>query len=570
MHFSFAYTSSWWQSFRIYSLIFFCLCVSAQSASPLHQYVLVQDWEHAKEEARRILDSPSSSLPLVRLSLKAYLLSKEYSLWASAFSRCCHLHPDLRHDRDVLEDFSIQVLSDGMSHSSFSVRAVSVLAIGMARDFRLVPLLARALYDDSMMVRSLALQVVLLYGSESLKEAVQDLACHDGSMYVRMTAYQVAAALEMTSMIPFLEARVRDSHSVDDIERKEVGRALCLLTKHPCDQAISNEIEQAIHLCERIKEGREHPQEQVMLDLLQLPSPEVQEQVLLTLLTCGRGLFAQAKPVQELVLSLAKSSPFPKVRLQAAAVLYLHENPLGETLLVQGLCSQQASVCEAASEAVCSLGIHGTSLAQSYLSSVTTKAAMNLAILLLVSRQHVEAAGDVVARYMVQPEMCWAIEHFLFDKSVARYPDLLPLYSDVLLKKEVGRKLIRLLVLAQYSQVKKVTTQFLLGKSQEKRFFSHVLAEEGLEQMQEDKGVENFASRLEDVLSSLGQRGESQAIQDAIELYTQSRWQDKLAILEALALSENLEATEFLLSCCQKELPSLRVAAAGALFALFH
>lgn len=61
----------------------------------------------------------------------------------------------------------------------------------------------------------------------------------------------------------------------------------------------------------------------------------------------------------------------------------------------------------------------------------------------------------------------------------------------------------------------------------------------------------------------------SESLHEAMQLYPESRWQDKLAILEGIAFSENTEGVDFLLECCYHEPPSLRCAAAGALFALF-
>lgn len=70
-------------------------------------------------------------------------------------------------------------------------------------------------------------------------------------------------------------------------------------------------------------------------------------------------------------------------------------------------------------------------------------------------------------------------------------------------------------------------------------------------------------------LQTLAKKKDQESLHALLQFYPKSRWQDKLAILESLAFSENLDALPFLLECCLNESPSLRSAAAGAIFALY-
>ncbi|AQT77481.1 HEAT repeat domain-containing protein [Chlamydia gallinacea] len=538
----------------------------------MRQQLLIRNFPVAMREAKDLVSSSDYSLEQARLALRVFAQGKEYAVWRRAFTCCQERYPQLSRDRDVLEDFAQQILIDGIGHPSMTVRALSVLSIGLARDFRLTPWIVSSLYDDSVIVRTLALQVALHYGSKDIKDAVSHVVRHDDAMQVRMMAYHVAAMLEIEELFPFLQNQARNP-LLDGEERRAAWQAsLRFSSKQNMISAVQDDIDYAVFVCELFLEGEEECDMQALHDLLAISYPEVQEMALRVVLACGGELGNASPNICRRVRDIAITSPMPKVRLQAAAVLYLQGDSLGEELLVSGLSSPYASVCEAASAAVCSLGIRGKELANTYLSrTISRKAAVNLAILLLVSRENVEKAGDVIADFISNPEMCWAIEHFLWDS-----PWLLqsspPGYMDMM-KREIVRKLIRLLTVARYSKVQQVTRDFFAERQHQGwSFFSGLFWDEGDEQTPLTWNVnenENFSIQLEATLAVLCRKKTLKSLQHVISLYPKSGWQDKLTILEAIAFSENLNAIDFLLDCCYVETPSLRSAAAGALLALF-
>ncbi|ETF37825.1 hypothetical protein CpecS_0516 [Chlamydia pecorum VR629] len=490
-------------------------------------------------------------------------------MWFSSFQTCCQRYPSLVKDRDVMEDFGLQILESGIRHSSVTVRAVSVLAVGLARDFRLEPVLLRGFRDDSVVVRTLALQVAAAYGSERLKREINLLARRDDSVHVRITAYQVAAALHMKELSSWLHERIRNP-CIDGEERREAFRVLLTLEDQSWDtQEFQEGLDQALFACEMLLRSEAPKNCSRFLELLSMEHPEVQEAVLFAMLACHREVTFDEECLSR-VRNLAKGSPFPKVQLQAAAVLYIHEDPLGQQLLMEGLRSSSSSVCEAASVALCSLGVRAAPLAREALSSVSfRRASANLAVLLLVCREDVENAGDILAEYLENPEMCWAIQHFLWDARWGLHVEGFPLYAD-LIKREIRKKLIHLLTMAHYSQSRAVATKFLTGQQQGWSFFSGVFWEEGDEKTSEMfSHNDSYLSQFEYALADFGQKKDQESLHALLQFYPKSRWQDKLAILESLAFSENLDALPFLLECCLNESPSLRSAAAGAIFALY-
>ncbi len=533
--------------------------------------MLIQDFSKASEEGIRLLDSKEYSLVQAKLVLKALAQNSSFDDWFISFKKCQLSYPELAYDRDVLEEFAIQVLRQGIENPAVTVRAVSVLAIGLARDFRLVPLLLQSFNDDSAIVRSLALQVAVNYGSESLKKALAELARDDDSIHVRITAYQVIALLQIEHLLPFLRERAQNK-LIDGVERREAWKASLEFSSQFLETNLTkDDIDQALFSCEVLRNGVLPETSEIFTELLSIEHPEVQESFLLSALAWSRQLPLHHEAFLDKVRHVVRSSPFSKVRFQAAALLHLHGDSLGYDSLVEGLRSPLPLVCEAASAALCSLGIHGVPLAREYLGTLSSrKAAANLAILLLVSREDIERAGDVIACYLSNPEMCWAIEHFLWDAQWNVRDDALPLYSDMI-KREIGRKLIRLLAVARYSQAKAVTATFLSGQqAQGWSFFSGMFWEEGDVKTSEDLVTDAcFAAKLEGALAALCQKKDCASLQKVSELYNHSRWQDKLAILECVAFSENLDAVPFLLDCCHHEAPSLRSAAAGALFSIF-
>ncbi|ACZ33465.1 conserved hypothetical protein [Chlamydia pneumoniae LPCoLN] len=536
----------------------------------LRYQLLIQDFAKVSEEGIDLLESKEYSLLQAKLVLRALAQNSSFDDWFRSFKKCQISYPELAHDRDVLEEFGIQVLREGIENPSVTVRAVSVLAIGLARDFRLVPLLLQSCNDDSAIVRSLALQVAVNYGSESLKKAIVELARNDDSIHVRITAYQVVALLQIEELLPFLRERA-ENKLVDGVERREAWKACLELSSQFLETGVAkDDIDQALFTCEVLHNGMLPETTEIFTELLSVEHPEVQESLLLSALAWSHQL-QNHKEFLSKVRHVMRTSPFAKVRFQAAALLHLHGDSLGRDSLVEGLRSHQPLVCEAASAALCSLGIHGVPLAKEHLESLSSrKAAANLSILLLVSREDIERAGDVIARYLSNPEMCWAIEYFLWDAQWNLRGDAFPLYSDMI-KREIGRKLIRLLAVARYSQAKAVTATFLSGQqAQGWSFFSGMFWEEGDVKTSEDLVTDAcFAAKLEGALASLCQKKDQASLQRVSQLYNDSRWQDKLAILESVAFSENLHAVPFLLDCCHHEAPSLRSAAAGALFSIF-
>lgn len=529
----------------------------------IQRQMLFHEYGAAAQEAKILLSS-ECSLQEVRVALQALALHHEYSAWEAAFLHSKKRFPSLEFDRDVHEDLAATLLQKNIRHPSLTVRVITILAVGMAHDYRLVPIILQALSDDSDTVRQIALQVAAMYGSSSLLRALSDLAKNDSSMQVRVAAYRAAALLEITDLTSHLRGVVQNSQ-LDGTERREAWRALCLLANPQCPVLMG--IDQALMTCEMLKEHPEKYVEEEVLQLFAADHPDVQLATLQVVLRMGKEFRSAA--IIESVRKLACHSPSARVQMQAAAILYLQEDPLGEDKLIEGLSSSSSMLCEAASEAICSLGIQGAHLAGRFLSTVQgTRAQVNLAFVLLVSREKIEEAGDIIAMFMQRIEPCRAMERFLCEDQKILIPPS-PLQAEII-KRDLAKKIICLLAAAQYSKVKEVVAQYLAGQQVGWSFCSGVLLAEGdCESFGEPTQEESFASVLEQALFSLQREGEEAGLNAVINLYPQSRWQDKLTILEAIAYSENRKATCFLRGRCVQESASLQSAAAGALFALF-
>lgn len=533
-----------------------------EGSDSIRRQMLFHEYHAAAREAKTLLNT-NCSLCEVRTALQALARNHEYGFWEEAFLRSKQRFPSLESDRVVHEDLAAALLYKNIRHSSLTVRVITILAVGMANDYRLVPIVLQALADDSDTVQEIALQVAVMYGSGSLLHAVGDLAKNASSINVRIAAYRAAALLKITDLVPHLQGIIRNSQ-LDGSERREAWKALCALAC-PSGSVLTG-IDQALMACEMLKEHPEKSIEKFIHHLFVIDHPEVQVATLQMILRSGKP---HASSVMEVVQRLAFDSPSVRVQMQAAAVLYLQGNSLGEDKLIEGLTSSSSAICEAASEAICSLGIRGALLAGRFLSVVQgVRAKVNLALVLLVSREKIEEAGDVIAMFMHRIESCRAIEQFLYEDQKILAPSS-PLQAEIV-KRELAKKIIRLLVAAQYSKVKTVVTQYLAGQQIGWSFCSGVFWEEGdSEVFAEPVQEESFAFTLEKALSSLQREGSEMGLDAVIRLYPNSRWQDKLTILEAISFSENREAAWFLRERCLQEAASLQSAAAGALFALF-
>lgn len=536
-------------------------CVDGSNS--IQQRMRFCEYRTAAQEAKTSLSSDCSLLE-ARLALRALAKHHEYSAWREAFLRSQERFPSLEADRDIHEDLAASLLQKNIRHSSLTVRVITILAVGMARDYRLVPIVLQALSDDSDTVREIAVQVAVMYGSSCLLRAVGDLAKNDSSIQVRITAYRAAAVFEIQDLVPHLRVVVQNTQ-LDGTERREAWRSLCVLTRP--HSGVLTGIDQALMTCEMLKEYPEKCTEEQIRTLLAADHPEVQVATLQIILRGGRVF--RSSSIMESVQKLACNSLSARVQMQAAAILYLEGDPFGEDKLTEGLSATSSILCEAASEAVCSLGIHGVHLAGRFLSKVQgMRSRVNLAFALLVSREKVEEAGDVVASFMHRIEPCRAIEQFLCEDQKI-FVASSPLQVEIM-KRDLAKKIIRLLVAAQYSKAKMVVAQYLAGQQVGWSFCSEVFWEEGdSEDFVEPLQEESFAFALEKALSFLQREGGEAGLHAVISLYPHSRWQDKLTILEAIAYSENRIATCFLRERCLQEAASLQSAAAGAVFALF-
>ncbi|AID38182.1 membrane protein [Chlamydia muridarum] len=529
----------------------------------MRRHLLFHEYRTAAQEAKNLLGA-DCSLQEVRVILQALAKHHEYVSWEEAFLRSQKRFPSLAFDRDVHEDLAATFLQENIRHSSLTVRVVTILSVGLARDYRLVPIVLQALSDDSDVVREIALQVATMYGSGSLLRAVSNLAKNDPSIQVRVAAYRAAVLLEIKDLTPYLRSVIQNTQ-LDGTERREAWKALCSLT-HSFDDVLTG-IDQALMTCEMLKEYPEKYVEEDILELFSVDHPEVQVAALQVILRGGKEI--RSSSIMESVRKLACDSPSARVQMQAAAILYLQGDSYGEHKLIEALSSSSSVICETASEAICSLGIKGAQLAGQFLSTVQgMRARANLAFVLLVSREKIEEAGDVIATFMHRIEPCRAIEQFLCEDQKILAPAS-PLQREIM-KRDLAKKIIHLLVAAQYSKVKMVVAQYLAGQQVGWSFCSGLFWEEGDgESPMEPSQEESFAAALEKALFSLQREGEEAGLNAVMSLYPCSRWQDKLTILEAIACSENRIATRFLRERCLHEAASLQSAAAGALFALF-
>ncbi|WP_213357975.1 HEAT repeat domain-containing protein [Chlamydiifrater phoenicopteri] len=525
-----------------------------------------------------------SSLKVAELYLRALAARGDFVEWGKEYFRLSLLYPEIRESRDVLEHFSIEVLKRGLKDSSHTVRCLALLASGMAGDFRLVPSILDALDDDNYHVRGLAVQIAAHYPTDAVRKEIERTAFSDRSSFVRSLSYHVCSDLSMKEVIPKLFA-VASNHLLVASERREAIRAIAELVDPKEFQRLFAEralgdIEMALFVCEF---SATHDVEGVFTlfrEYLDHSCLDVKKAVLSAALRKGKKVLSQEKDFIARVRELVKEEFSKELMYTGASILFFVDDPLGEEILSQGLSSSFSRDCEMASESLASLGVYGKDLAKVYLSKVCSqRSAIDLATILLVNRESVDEAGDVVLAFLQSSEkqISSSTRRLLclgMDKSLP-YSDACSASSFQEMRDlELGLRLVRLAILSGYSRSREVLRSFVA----ERRFFygGHFLGmfiEDGAEEetklflsrMMEDK---NFSVKLEAMLLQLRLYGTLHFLESVEAVYADCSWHEKLEIIESIAVSKNRSAIPFLVVGCQESLPTLRVACAGALFYL--
>ncbi|WP_213318623.1 HEAT repeat domain-containing protein [Chlamydiifrater volucris] len=521
---------------------------------------------------------------VAELYLKSLAAQGNFSAWSEEYFRLSLVYPELRESRDVLEHFCSEVLKRGFKDSSYTVRCLSLLASGMAGDFRLVPCILEALDDDNYYVRGLAVQVASHYPTDVVRKEIARIAFSDRSSFVRSLAYHSCAELGMREILPKLFS-VASNRLLVASERREAVKAIAgLVEAEEFQRCISesslSDIEMALFVCEFSLNHDVDDIFAVFRDYLNHSCLDVKKAVLSVAVRKGKNTLSKEKDFLSRVRELVKEGFSKEIVYAGAAVLFFVDDPLGEEILSQGLCSASSRDCELASEALASLGVYGKNLAKAHLSSVCSrKSIVDLATILLVNRESVEDAGNAILSFLQSSErqVSSSTRNLLClgEEKSFHCPDS---FNQSSLQEtrdlELGLRLVRLVILSGYSKSREVLQSF----ASERRLFQggHFLGmfiEDGAEEetelflakMVEDK---NFSMQLEAALLQLRLYGTAHVLQKVTTMYTNCSWHEKLEIIESIAVSRNRSAIPFLVIGCQESLPTLRVACAGAIFYL--
>lgn len=553
------------------------LCSSgfSQGTDRLHCLLVLGCDDAAIHESSRLLRSGNFSVSEACLILQSLSKSRRYDDWFKAYQCCIEKYPQLTYDRDVLEHLGRSILEDGSYHSSAMVRAMSLSVAGFVRDARLLSVCHRGFVDDSILVRTLALQLATMYGDEESKHLVVQTIRDDPSSSVRKTAYQAAVALRLFDAVPQLLCRFEDQN-LDAEEREDALQAWITLTRQTASRPSEKELSCTRHgaalRCEMMVQGLLPWDGTVLLGFLSSHDTHIIKSALQGLLFCEVGSLPEGEAIIALVQALSKHT-LPEVKFKAATVLHVLGERSGTDMLHDGLRSSSDHLHQIIAENLVDLGLLAVPWAQQYIGIISSEQAkFDMAILLLLGRESIEEAGDVVSRHLSQPYFSYGIRKFLMSSSWdATYESLRPV-TGVFMHKEIVHQLIRLLIQSGYSKACAVLEQVVADRLDQDRYmFFYDLWEEGKSTSYLSQAKSTMLDRLVCSLIHLATHSDSDSLEEVMRLYPECSWTDRVHILEALACYGHPGLMPFILKCCCCEnLATLRVAAAGAVFALLR
>lgn len=538
----------------------------------IEDYLLIGDFSAAAREAACFEKEKEVSTGDISVILRAYALAGHEEEWFALFDKISSgSNDDLPFFRTCLEDFCWGILRRGFSDSSNTVRTISVLASGMAGDVRAGRFLKQMLEDDSDLVRYLSVNTVAHYPNTDLKRKLLQVIRSDPASFVRIGAYAVTAQLNLSEAVPDL-IRVLNDKTVIENEKRAALKALAVLEGDLGLTSVHHLLslrDSGLLSCGIINLKRPDDSEDRLLNLLACETEDVKIEVLRTAMLMGKTFLLNSPKLLEEVRKIAVGSHCPRSIISSAALLTLADDREGYALLEKYLVSDNPIHSGMAAGFIPCLGKKGLGLASLHLSRIKDlRTKVDLALSLLLFRTEVESAGNVIKEFLSLHKhnlRTFGSENIFFpdDEGMSRPGD----YNNFL-----GFKFINLLMVCRYSNTHEVFAEFLSVRNPGGfGLFSRIFWEDE-ESLDFKDFLEkicdhpSYAVRLEGVLSSLSLKDNEAVFKKSIELYRKGGWQEKIAVLEALAVYGGKRSVPFLLSCCKESMPSVKTAAAGALF----
>jgi HEAT repeat protein len=541
-------------------------------------HLLIDDANSAFVEAERLaLDYPQSREALSALVRALAALGEEekaLDTWHQISAR----HPNVLHDRGLLEDLGWGVLKKGISSSQYGVRLGALIGSYLTHDVRAVPIFLRMLRDSNAVIRSVAVQMASGYGDAALKDEILRMLSEEKVWMVRLEVIRATGQLRMKAAAPVLQAVVTSERSM--LEERHVAIQSLIEISDRADPAEISRLASsnraglrhlavAIALHFKVKEAKG--------EVLRLLS-DTHSDVRIAALNAVGLLYREWMTPRELidVLTPRLQDTDPMVAITAAWAVMLIDPARGEPALARWLEDPMGEHRRMAAAALAATGDKGVALAVKTLrESSDPYVRANVALGLIGQRHEIAACADCIVQFLASEKRMWMWDNRpnpLFQAlapSQVRHVDQIPNYPEAI-DMMTRLNLVSLLAMIEDPRAIDALKSFL----QTKKWGITGVAAATLLQEGDDTALEIVRQLLDDpnpkvrlqaclVLAMYGK--DESVLQQLQNAYAGADFEVKLYILEALGQIGSPDGHSFLISVLREPFPLLRVAAAAAL-----
>lgn len=535
-------------------------------------HLLIEDYPSALAEAHGLASEYPESLSVHKAFIEAMAASGFEEEALDHWNLLALSHPDLLHDRHLLEELSWGVLKKGIQSTQYGIRLASMIGAFLTRDVRAVPILLKMMRDTNAVIRSVAVQMSTAFRDAPLKDEIARLMREERVWIVRLEVMKAVGALKMKELAPSLKALVQSEKTTFEERQIAIEALLGIYEEISLEEfqglARSNRAGLRHLACSIAAHFQMEEAKEEIVRLIQDTNPAVRIAAL--------NAFGVVYRDPEVDLTAALNDSDPNVAITASWAAYLMNPELGEKSMSAWLSDSLPESRRLAAAALAATGSRGKDLAvKTMKESSDPYVKANLAIGLLGQRLQVQSGCDFLVEFLQSEKRMLMIDkkpNPLFSvlaPSQVRHNDQIPNHPEA--QDQMTRlNLVSLLAMVDDPRALSALKTFL----QRKNWGVSGVAAATLLHEGDESAMEIVKQLVSDpdptvrlqaclVLALFGK--DDSVLLDLQGAYASSDHEKKLHILEALGKIGNTDSIGFLMGVLREPFPILRLAAAAAI-----
>ncbi len=566
----------------LYCSAFLFSAEADQIARRIKAHLIIKDPQSAYEEAKAALFYYPYSTSLHENFIKSLACLGNEREMLKAWETYVEYFPDRREKRELIEEMCWGILNKASSSPSNLTRLMALLAAYFSQDARGVDILYQGMSDSSFAIRAAAVQLAGHLRDTKLKDEVKRLFKEEQVWAVRQEVIKAIGQMKIHELRSHLEALIASEQSLaeekalaiealiellDQIEREEIVRL-----------AFSNRSGLRLLACEAIAHFQSARDQDLLFRLADDRHPHVRITALQTL-----GLL-HPKDDQNIIINIARHGIHDsnsKVAISAAWLLTLYAPLEGQKAFEKYLDSDQRDVRVIAASALGSTGRYGAPLAlRLFETHEDPYVRLNLTLGLIGQRLVIPQTTCVLDRVMNTEKERWVwIQQGMFQVVAPRSIKKCEAASTSSTP-EMENQLVRLEILNILAILQAPTVQESIRRFLEERTWGVSGVAAALLLMEgDDSAIQLVQGMLQDsnakirlqaalVLSLWGR--EESAIQVLQAGYWNADKDLKIKIIEGLGRIGSMSSVPFLIQILREPSQTLRIVAAMAIIQCLH